>query len=123
MSEPRSRRWKYPSSPPARSGRMSVAAIAPPFPWPGGRGRPQGAIGEDDRSIERRGRRGKTFRARTTIGSFPPTWAVILVGPAWGGIGTLMTNRRTTTDGRITKAERREQARRERFELRRKMAR
>lgn len=34
-----------------------------------------------------------------------------------------MANRRTTTDGRTTKAERREQARRERFELRRKMAR
>lgn len=34
-----------------------------------------------------------------------------------------MANRRTTTDGRMTKAERREQARRERFELRRKMAR
>jgi hypothetical protein len=34
-----------------------------------------------------------------------------------------MANRRTSTDGRPTKAERREQARRERFELRRKMAR
>jgi hypothetical protein len=34
-----------------------------------------------------------------------------------------MANRRSSTDGRTTKAERREQARRERFELRRKMAR
>ncbi|MEX2203211.1 MAG: DUF3105 domain-containing protein [Actinomycetota bacterium] len=34
-----------------------------------------------------------------------------------------MTDRRTSTEGRTTKAERREQARRERFELRRKMAR
>lgn len=34
-----------------------------------------------------------------------------------------MANPRTPTDGRVTKAERREQARRERFELRRKMAR
>jgi Protein of unknown function (DUF3105) len=34
-----------------------------------------------------------------------------------------MTDRRTSTEGRTTKAERREQARRERFELRRKLAR
>ncbi len=39
----------------------------------------------------------------------PLSWLV----PPSGGICTLMANRRTTTDGRMTKAERREQARRE----------